>query len=158
MGRLPDSRVVHVQIAPDGPHDHFPRIQPDADVDGEAVRALHLLGVAPHRLLHPQGRITRANGVVLMRERRAEERHDPVAHHLVDGPLVVVHGLHHTFEHGIEELPGFLGVAVGQQLHRSLEVGEEDRDLFALAFEGALGGENLLGEVLRGIGLRRLEA
>ena len=29
------------------------------------MRALHLLRVAPHRFLNPQGRITRANGVVL---------------------------------------------------------------------------------------------
>src|SRR5215471_17690924 len=65
--------------------------------------------------------------------RSAAEGHDPVAHHLVDGPLVVMHGLHHAFEHGIEELPGLFGVAVGQQLHRSLEIGEEHRDLFALA-------------------------
>jgi len=69
-----------------------------------------------------------------------------------------MHGLHHAFEHGIEKLPGLLGVAVGKQFHRALEVGEEHRDLLAFAFESAPGGEDLLGEVLRGIGLRGLEA
>ena len=39
---------------------------------------------------------------------------------------------------GIEELPGLLGVAVGQQLHRALEVGKEHGDLLAFAFQGSL--------------------
>jgi hypothetical protein len=65
-----------------------------------------------------------------------------------------MHGLHHAFKDRIEELPGFLGVAVGEQFHRALEVGEEDSDLLALAFEGAPGGEDLLRKMLRGIGLR----
>jgi hypothetical protein len=42
---------------------------------------------------------------------------------------------------------------VGEELHGSLQVGEEDRDLLSLAFERRLGGEDLLGEVLRGVSL-----
>ena len=91
--------------------------------------------------------------MVLVGDRRAEQRHDPVAHHLVDGALVAVDGLHHPLEDRVEELPRLLGVAVGEQLHRALEVGEEHRDLLALALEGGLRGEDLLGEVLRGVGL-----
>ena len=74
--------------------------------------------------------------MVLVGERRAEQRHDAVAHHLVDRALVAVDGLHHPLEDGIEELARLLGVAVGQELHRALEVGEEHGDLLALAFEG----------------------
>ena len=111
-----------------------------------------------HGLLHPQRRIARPHRVVLVRERCAEERHDPVAHHLVDRALVAVDGLHHPFEDGVEDLARLLGVAVGEQLHRALEVGEEDRDLLALAFEGGLGGEDLLGEVLGGVRLGAGEA
>ena len=33
-------------------------------------------------------------------------------------------------------------------------IGEEHRDLLALAFERALGGENLFGEMLGSIGFR----
>ena len=43
------------------------------------------------------------------------------------------------------------GIAVGEQLHRALEVGEQDGHLLALAFEGATGGDDPLGEVLRGV-------
>ena len=119
------------------------------------VRAAHLLGVLLDRLLHPQRGVAGADRVVLVGERRAEQRHDAVAHHLVHGALVAVDGLHHAFEHRIEERARLLGIAVGEQLHRALEVGEEDRDLLALAFERAPGGEDLLGEVLRRVAVRR---
>ena len=56
---------------------------------------------------------------------------------------------------GSRSLARLLGIAVGEQLHRALEVGEEDRDLLALAFEGGLGGEDLLGEVLRCMARRK---
>jgi hypothetical protein len=56
--------------------------------------------------------------------------------------------LHQPVEHRVEELPCFLGIAVGGQFHRALEVGEENGDLFAFAFERGLGGEDALGEVL----------
>jgi hypothetical protein len=59
---------------------------------------------------------------------------------------------------GIEKLPRFLRITVGQQLHRTLDVSKKNRDVFALTFERAFGSENLLGEVLGRIGSRRDEA
>jgi len=56
---------------------------------------------------------------------------------------------------GIAESTATFGVAVGEQLHRALEIGEEHGDLLALALEGGLGGEDLLGQVLGGIAVRR---
>jgi len=73
-----------------------------------------LSGVAAYGLLHFQRRVAGAHRVVLVREGRAEQRHDAVAHHLIDGALVAVDRLHHAVEHWIEELPGFLRVTVGQ--------------------------------------------
>ena len=115
-----------------------PELRPTRICTRDAVGLPDLLGVAPHRGLHVERRVAGPHRVVLVGERRAEERHDPVAHDLVDRALVAVDGLHHPLEDGIEELPRLLGVAVGEQLHRALEVGEEHRDLLALAFEGAL--------------------
>src|SRR5262249_16510151 len=103
-------------------------------------------------------RIARAHRMILVRDRRAEQRHDAVAHHLVHGALVVVDGLHHVFENGIEKLPRLLGIAIGEQLHRPLEIGEEYRDLLSLALERGLRRQDLLGEVLRSIGLGIREA
>ena len=96
--------------------------------------------------------------MVLEGERRAEESHDAVAHHLVHRALVAVHGLHHLFQHGVEETLGVLGVAVRQELGGALEVGEQHRDLLALAFERVLGAEDLFGQVLGCVVDRRLEA
>ena len=59
---------------------------------------------------------------------------------------------------GIEELPGFLGIAIGQELHRAFEVGKENRDMFALALQGCLGGEDLIGEIFGGIAIGRGKA
>src|SRR5262249_38895213 len=103
-------------------------------------------------------RIAAADRVVLMADRRPEERHDSVAHDLVDGALVVVDRLHHPLKHGVEELAGLFGIPVSQQLHRALQIGEEHRDLLSLPLERALRGEDLLGEVLGGVGLRCREA
>jgi hypothetical protein len=63
-----------------------------------------------------------------------------------------VDGLHHAFKDGVKQLARLLGIAVGEQLHRALEVGEEDGDLLALALQGGLGGQDAFGEVFRGVG------
>jgi hypothetical protein len=65
-----------------------------------------------------------------------------------------VDGLHHQREDGIENLARLLRVAVGEQLHRTLQIGEEDRHLLPLAFQSGLGRQELLGEVLGGIAVR----
>jgi len=152
---LSNRRVIHVQIGPDGPDDHLAGVEPHADLDGHALRAEDIFRVLRDCLLHPQCRVTRPYGVVFVGERRAEQRHDPVPHDLVHRALVAVDGLHHAFEHWVEELARFFWIAIGQQLHGALEVGEEDGDLLALAFQGSLGREDLLCEMLGCVGLWR---
>src|SRR5439155_23104145 len=46
----------------------------------------------------------------------------------------------------------------GQALHGALEIGEKHGDLLPLAFESALRGEDLLGEMLGGVGVRSPES
>ena len=91
--------------------------------------------------------------MVLVRERRAEERHDAVAHHLVDRAFVAVDRLHHALEDGVEQPASLLGIAVGEELHRALEIREEDGDLLALADHRGARGQDLVGEVRRRVGL-----
>ena len=57
--------------------------------------------------------------MILMGEGGAEEGHDAIPHDLVHRAFVAVDGVHHAFEDGIEDLARLLGVAVGEQLHRS---------------------------------------
>jgi hypothetical protein len=49
----------------------------------------------------------------------------------------------------------FLGIPVGEQLHRALEIGEQDGHLLPLAFECRLRGEDSLGEMFRRVRLGR---
>jgi hypothetical protein len=46
---------------------------------------------------------------------------------------------------GIEKFSSLFWAAVGEQLHRALEVGEEHGHLLALPLKGGLGDEDLLG-------------
>jgi hypothetical protein len=89
-----------------------------------------------------------------MGERRPEEGHDPVAHHLVYGALVLMDGFHHPLQDGIENLARHFGIAAREQFHGALEVGEEDRDLLSLTLKRGLRREDPLGEMLGSVGLR----
>jgi hypothetical protein len=62
--------------------------------------------------VHAQRRVAGPQRVVIMGKRRAEQRHDAVAHHLVDGALEAVHGIHHVREHRVEEPARVLGIAI----------------------------------------------
>ena len=90
--------------------------------------------------------------MVFMGDGGTKQRHDAIAHDLVDGALVAVHGRHHAFQDRVEELPGVLGIAVGQEFHGALEIGKQHGDLLALAFQGTAGGEDLLREIGWGVG------
>ncbi len=94
--------------------------------------------VAADGVAHAQRRVAGADGVILERERGAEERHDPVAHHLVHHALVAMDGLHHDLEDRIEQRAGLLRVALREELHRSLEVREQHGHLLALALDARI--------------------
>jgi hypothetical protein len=144
-----------VQVVVDGPDHHLARVQADPDLHLDPVPAADVRRVAADRLLHGQGRVTGAHGVVLMGDRGPKQRHDAVAHDLVDGALIAVHGVHQALQDRIEELSGLLRVTVGQELHGALQVREQHGHLLALAFQGSLRLEDLLGQVAGSVRLRR---
>ena len=115
--RLAHSRVVHAQIAADRAHHDLSGVDADADLHLHALGAAKLLRIAAHDVLHPERRVARSYGMIFLGERRAEEGHDAVAHDLVHGALIVVDGVHHALDDGVEDLPGFLRVSIGEQLH-----------------------------------------
>jgi hypothetical protein len=147
-----------VQIVADAGNDDLARIDADPDHHRHAVAALDLVGIARDVFLHPQRRITGAHGMILVRQRRAEQRHETVAHDGVDGALVAVHGLDHALEHRVEKLLHVLRITVGDHLHRAFDVGEQHCDQLALAFECGARDENLIGDVLGRVILGRSEA
>jgi hypothetical protein len=60
-----------------------------------------------------------------------------------------VHGVHHVVEGRIQELLGDFGVEVLDQLGRIFDIGKQDGDLLAFAFQRTAGRQDLLGEVRR---------
>ena len=96
--------------------------------------------------------------MILVRQRRTEQRHQAVAHDGVHGAFVAMHGLDHALEHRVEQLLHLLRVAVGDHLHRAFDVGEQHGDQLALAFQRGPGDENLIGDVLRRVAFGRSEA
>jgi hypothetical protein len=144
---LADGGVVQVQVAADGAHHDLARVEPDPDLDRDTVGASDAVGPGADGGVHVEGRVAGPHRVILVRQRRPEERHDPVAHDLVDRALVAVHGLDHPLQDRVEQLAGLFRVAVGQQLGRALEVGEQHRHLLALALERGPGLEDALGQV-----------
>ena len=158
MRGLADGGVVHVQIAADRADHDLTGVEPDANLSRDPVGAAGLFGPAANRSLHVEGCIAGPDRMILVPEWCAEERHDAVAHDLVDRPLVAVNRFHHPLEDRIQELPGLLGIPVGQQFHRPLQVGEQHRHLLALAFESRLRIEDAFGQVLRGVTLGGAEA
>ena len=92
--------------------------------------------------------------MVLVRDRRAEHCHDPIAHVLIDRALEAVNSVGQDREEALHDPVPVLGIDRLREIHRALEVGEENGHLLALAFQRASRRQDLLGEVLRGIGRR----
>jgi hypothetical protein len=136
---LADGRVVHVQVVANGPHHHLPRVEADADLHLDAVYAAYFVAVAADRFLHSQRRITGPYSVILMRNRRSKQGHNAIAHDLVHGPLIAMHGRHHALQHRVEQLPRLLRVAVGQEFHGAFEIGKQHRNLLAFAGQCSAG-------------------
>jgi hypothetical protein len=65
-----------------------------------------------------------------------------------------VDGRHDALQHRAKELVDLFWVTVGQEFHGALEVGEQHRDLLALAFQGTAGRENLFGQIGGRVGER----
>src|SRR4051794_29320758 len=91
------------------------------------------------------------HSVILVRQWRPEERHNPVPRYLVHSAFIAMHRLHHVLEDRVEELPTLLGIAVRQQLHRSPRVGEEDRDLLPLTLKRGFRHLDPLCQMLGGV-------
>ena len=90
-----------------------------------------------------------------MRQRRPKQRHNPITHDLIDRAFIAMDGGHHPLQHRVEELAGLLRVAVGQQFHRALQIGEQHGDLLALPFECATRGEDFFRQIRGRVGQRR---
>ncbi len=132
---MPNRGVLRMAAAGlNRPHHGLAGVGPDADLQRRLALASQLLGVAADIFLHPQRRIERALGMILMRNRRAEQSKDPIAGGLHDVPVVAMHRVDHELQRRVDNGARLLRVEVLHQLHRALDVGEQRRDGLALAF------------------------
>ena len=146
--------VVHAQVVADLPHHDFARVDPDPRREVEAPLEAQLVGEARELVAQLQRREARALRVVLVRDRRAEQRHDPVAGVLIHRAFVAVYALGEDLEEAIEQTVPVLGVELRREIGRALHVGEQHRHLLALALERRARGQDLVREVPRRVGAR----
>jgi hypothetical protein len=66
-----------------------------------------------------------------------------------------MHGIHHDAKRRIQNPPGVLRIGALDQRERALDVGEQHRDLLALAFERRARAQNALGQMPRRAGRER---
>ena len=84
--RVPHGGVVHAQIVPNTPHHDETSVEALPHLEADPLPALEFSLIALQGLADPQGRMDGALCVILMRNRRSEERHDAVAKELVHRP------------------------------------------------------------------------
>jgi hypothetical protein len=115
------------------PDDDRARVDPDANRKVDVVGVLHLLGVRLDGPLDRERRAHCALGVVLVGDRRAEEREHLVAHQLCNRALVAAHLLGHE-PHDLvdQELRALRAELLGDR-GRTDHVGDQRRDDAALA-------------------------
>ena len=125
--------VVHAQVVADLADHDLARVQPDPHAEVEPALDAQLVRVVPHFVPQPEGRVARPLGMVLVGDRRTEERHDPIARVLVDRALEPMYSVGQDPEEAIEDGVPDLGIQPLGQLHRALHVRKQHRDLLALA-------------------------
>ena len=90
VGRVADGGVVHPEVVADGPHDDEAGMKPEAKAHRHWSARLHLERLVVQNAPQVERGQYRAARVILVRQRRPEQRHEPIAQELVDRPLVAV--------------------------------------------------------------------
>ena len=144
--------VVHAQVVADLADHDLARVQPDSHAEVEPAFDAQLVRVVSHLVPQPECRVARPLGMVFVRDRRAEQRHDAVARVLVHRSLEAVDTFGQDREEALQDRVPDLGVQPLRQIHRALHVREQHRDLLALPLESGPRLEDLVGEVLGGVG------
>ena len=144
--------VVHLELVADGAGDHHTRVYADARAQRHAALRLEALGEPAELALDRERRQHRALGRVLVRDRRAEQRHQAVARELVHDAFEAVDLAEHELEVLADDLAVLLGVEPLGERRRADQIAEEHGRALALARDRARGADPLgegLGNVAR---------
>jgi hypothetical protein len=157
VGRIADRRVVHAEVVADLADDHRPGVEPHSDTQ------LHLVRQPKLRPTHLQRQLDSDRGkhgparVILMGHGGAEECHEAVAEELIDRPLVAMDLGKGQLEELVKEGMHALGAEAFGEGCGACDVAEEHGNLLTRTLVGTPRDEDLLGEVLGGVGLRSRE-
>ncbi|OLB54600.1 MAG: hypothetical protein AUI03_09365 [Nitrospirae bacterium 13_2_20CM_2_62_8] len=146
VDRVPDHGVVEEVLRPQVAHRHLAGIDPHPDADGPPSGSRPLLVEPSHRLLHLQRHQHGATGVVRLRFRIAEKRHDRVPHELVQRPLVLEQDVGHLGEILAEQVLHVLWLHLLGHAGEPAHVGEEHRQ--ALLAPAGVGQVGVLDQLL----------
>ena len=135
---MAERRVVHPQVVADLPDHDLARVEAHPYREADPLADAQLVRVAAQRVAQVQCGVASPLRVVFVRDRGTEQRHDAVTAVLVDRALEAVNAFGQDLEEAIHDAVPLLGVELGGQFRRSPDVGEQDRHLLALAFEGGL--------------------
>src|SRR5215469_8778693 len=94
--------------------------------------------------------------MVLMREGRAEQSHDAVTQHLINGSFIAMNRSHHHVQDRINELLSLFGIDSFEQSCRTLDVGKENRHLLPFSFQQVARSQYLFSKVFGKGGVGRL--
>jgi hypothetical protein len=151
VGGITHRRVIHAQVIADLADNHEARVNANAHLQCEPTLGPEGLGDVPNSPLNAQRGVHGPARAVFVGERCAEEGHHSIARVLVDRPLEAVHLSGDALEAAVDDLVHHLGVELLGEGGEAHHVSEQDGDLFAFAFEGTPGGQDLLGQMFRGI-------
>ena len=155
VGRVADGGVVHAQVVADGADHDEARVESHAHGQLGARPEAGVRAAILQRTADLEGGHGRAAGVVLVGQRRAEQRHEAVAEELVDGALVAMDLGQRQLEESIEQIVHRVGAEPLGQRGRADQVAEQHGDRLPLAGQRRPRGEDSLGEVTRRVGIGR---
>src|SRR5262249_19865695 len=135
--------------SPIRPDDDLPRVEPDADRERHAILGVDLGRERAGGVTQMECRVAGARCVILVGDRRAEQRHAAVPRELVHEALAALDAIAQDAEEALHDLRPRLGVELLRHLHRALHVDEENGDLLALALDRGFRLTDLVGEERR---------
>ena len=117
---------------------HAAGTQADANLQLARARPARPDIMGLNRLLQRERRVASPFRMVLLNERDAEDRHDPVAAPLHDGAAVAAHRIPHHRDCRSQDIHGGLGISTLDQRGRTHDIGKEDGDDPAVARLGII--------------------
>src|SRR6266851_7195527 len=105
-------RVLGVPACMDHPQDHFARVDADADLDSLPALLFELLAATAKRVAHRDRRVQCALRMILVSDRRAEQRENPITGRLYYVAVVAMRRVDHDSERRVDNRARLLGIEV----------------------------------------------